>query len=318
MAPRSIWKGSISFGLVSIPVGLYTAVGRETGEKIDLHLLHAKDGARIHYDRVCEKGHQDIDWDEIEKGYEYESGKWVEITDEDLEALELESLRTIDVVRFAPADQIDPMFFEKAYYIVPQEAGIKAYRLMMSALEDESLVGVAKVAIREREHLATIRVKDDTLVLHTMRWPEEIRNTQFEQLRKRPRVEPKERKMARQLIRQLAEDFDPRAFRDEYHRALKKLVRKKIKGEEIVVAREEEQPAKVADLMEALRASVEATRQGKHPREVRGARRRAKGTGKDLARLSREQLYERAQRLDIKGRAEMTKHELADAIERAS
>lgn len=160
MAPRSIWRGAITFGLITIPVRIYTAVGREAGERIDLHLLHAKDGERIHYDRTCDKGHKDIDWDEIVKGHEYAKGKWVEITDDDLEALELESLHTIDVVSFAPMEQIDPMYFDKSYYVVPDQSGVKAYRLITQALEDEGLVGVAKVAIREREHLSALRFVD--------------------------------------------------------------------------------------------------------------------------------------------------------------
>ena len=203
MAPRAIWKGSITFGLITIPVGLYSAVGREE-EKFDFHLLHEKDGARIHYERTCDKGHKDVDWDEIVKGYEYKKGKWVTITDEDLAALDLESLRTIDVVTFAPHEQIDPIFFDKSYYLVPEEQAVKAYRLVADALEDEQLVGVCKVAIREREHLAALRVKDGMLVLQTMHWPEEIRDAKFAQLRKRPRVDDRERKMARQLIQHLS------------------------------------------------------------------------------------------------------------------
>jgi DNA end-binding protein Ku len=175
MAPRSIWKGSITFGLITVPVKIFTAIGREAGDKIDLHLLHAKDGERIHYERKCAKGHKDIDWDEIVKGYEYSKGKWVEITDEDLEAIDLETLRTIDVQQFTHYEQIDPLYFDKAYYVVPEESAVKAYRLMVEAMEDEELVGVAKVAIREREHLSVLRAVDNMMVLETMHWPEEIR-----------------------------------------------------------------------------------------------------------------------------------------------
>jgi DNA end-binding protein Ku len=265
MARRSIWKGSITFGLITIPIKLYTAVGREQ-EKIDLHLLHEKDGTRIHYERQCEKGHRDVDWNEIVKGYEYQKGKWVTISDEELEALELDSLKTIDVVSFAPMEQIDPLYFEKSYYVVPEESAAKAYRLMVDALLDEQLVGVCKVAIRERERLATLRIKDEVMVLETMHWPEEVRDAKFDELNKRPKVQDRERKMARQLIQHLSDDFDPSQFKDEYHKALKKLIDKKVKGEDIVVT-EEKKPAdaQVVDLMEALRASVEAARQGKKP-----------------------------------------------------
>jgi DNA end-binding protein Ku len=263
MARRSIWKGSITFGLITIPIKLYTAVGREQ-EKIDLHLLHEKDGTRIHYERQCEKGHRDIDWNEIVKGYEYQKGKWVTLSDDELEALDLDTLKTIDVVSFAPMEQIDPLYFEKSYYVVPEESAAKAYRLMVDALLDEQLVGVCKVAIRERERLATLRIKDNVMVLETMHWPEEVRDAKFDELNKRPKVQDRERKMARQLIEHLSDDFDPSQFKDEYHKALKKLIDKKVKGEDIVVT-EEKKPAdaQVVDLMEALRASVEAARQGK-------------------------------------------------------
>jgi DNA end-binding protein Ku len=265
MARRSIWKGSITFGLITIPIKLYTAVGREQ-EKIDLHLLHEKDGTRIHYERQCEKGHRDIDWNEIVKGYEYQKGKWVTLSDDELEALDLDTLKTIDVVSFAPMEQIDPLYFEKSYYVVPEESAAKAYRLMVDALLDEQLVGVCKVAIRERERLATLRIKDNVMVLETMHWPEEVRDAKFDELNKRPKVQDRERKMARQLIQHLSDDFDPSQFKDEYHKALKKLIDKKVKGEDIVVT-EEKKPAdaQVVDLMEALRASVEAARQGKKP-----------------------------------------------------
>ncbi len=313
MAPRSIWRGSITFGLITIPVKVYTAIGRTPGEKIDLHLLHAKDGERIHYDRTCEKGHKDIDWDEIVKGYEYEKGKWVEVTDEDLEALELESLKTIDVQSFVPYEQIDPLYFDKAYYVVPDEGAIKAYRLMTEALADERLVGVAKVAMREREHLCALRVTDRRIVMETMHWPEEIRDTKFEELRKRPRVQDREVKMARRLIRELTEDFDPDRFQDDYHKALKKLIRKKIKGEDIIVPEKREEPEKVVDLMEALKASVEAARRGEKPGAARGSNGET-----DLRSLTKAELEKRARDLDIDGRSKMDKSELVKAIRKAS
>ena len=321
MAPRSIWKGSITFGLITIPVKIFTAVGREAGEKIDLHLLHEKDGERIRYERTCDKGHKDIAWSDIVKGYEYEKGKWVEITDEDLEALDLESLRTIDIVSFAPYDQIDPMYFDKAYYVVPEEAALKAYRLMSEALLDEGLVGIAKVAMREREHLCALRIADDVMVLETMHWPEELREPKFDELRKRPKVQDRERKMARQLIRQLTDDFDPSKFQDEYHKALKKLIRKKVKGEEIVIPEAPEEPAgTVVDLMEALKASVDAARRGEKPKPVRA--RTSSGNGKaadeDLSALTKEELAARAKELDIAGRSKMGKKELIRAIRKSA
>ncbi|MGH2754658.1 MAG: Ku protein [Actinomycetota bacterium] len=321
MAPRSIWRGSITFGLITIPVKVYTAVGRTGGEKIDLHLLHAKDGERIHYDRRCGKGHKDIDWDEIVKGYEYEKNKWVEITDEDLEALDLESLRTIDISSFVPIDQIDPIYFDKAYYVVPDESGVKAYRLMTDALEAEGLVGIGKVAIREREHLSTLRVEENMMVLETMHWPEEIREPRFDELRKRPQVQDRERKMARQLIQQLTDDFHPEDYKDEYHKALKKLIRKKVKGEEIVVHEEPEEESGVIDLMEALKASVEAARRGEKPTAPKTTKKRAgngRGSDEDLGSLTKQELAELAKELDVSGRSGMDKKELIKAIRRSA
>ncbi|MDQ3877904.1 MAG: Ku protein [Actinomycetota bacterium] len=321
MAPRSIWKGSITFGLITIPIKVFTAVGREASDKIDLHLLHEKDGERIHYERTCGKGHKDIDWDEIVRGYEYEKGKWVEITDEDLEALDLESLKTIDVVTFAPIEQIDPLYFDKAYYVVPEESATKAYRLITDALEDEGLVGVAKVAMREREHLAALRASDKMLILQTMHWPEEIRDSKFAALDKRPRIEDRERKMARQLVRQLTDDFDPSQFKDEYHKALKKIIRKKVKGEEIVVPEAPKEPeGGVVDLMEALKASVDAARRGEKPRPPRSSRssKSSASPAGDLSGLTKQQLDERAKELGIPGRSKMDKKALAKAISKAS
>lgn len=322
MAPRATWKGAITFGLITIPVKIFTAVGRTGKEKLDLHLLHEKDGTRIRYDRTCEKGHDDIGWDEIVKGFEYEKGKWVEITDEDLEALELESMRTIDVVTFAPLDQIDPIYFDKTYYVVPEEASVKAYKLMTEALEDEGLVGIAKVAMRDREHLTALRLKDGMLVMETMHWPDEIRDTKFDELRKRPKVSDRERKMARQLVRQLTDDFDPGQFKDEYHNALKQLIRKKIEGEEIVVSEEPEAPKEqVVDLMEALRASVEAARRGEKPKTARARSAtggNGRGTKQELAALTKQELERRAKELEISGRSKMDKEELIDAIRKAS
>ena len=326
MAPRSIWRGSITFGLITIPVKVYTAVGREAGDKIDLHLLHEKDGERIHYARTCDKGHKDIPWDEVIRGHEYEKGKWVELTDGDMEAIDLQSLKTIDVMTFAPFEQVDPIYFDKTYYVVPDESSIKAYRLMAEALEDEGLVGVAKVAMREREHLCALRVADNMLVMETMHWPEEIREAKFAELGKRPKVQDRERKMARQLIRQLSDDFDPGQFKDEYHKALKKVIRKKIKGEQIVVPEAPQEPTGVIDLMEALKASVEAARRGEKPTPARTSAKagrkkasaNARSADEDLTALTKQELADRAKELDIAGRSAMDKKQLIKAIQKSA
>jgi DNA end-binding protein Ku len=309
---RAIWSGTIAFGLISIPVKLYTAVGRT--EKLEFHLLHEKDGERIHNQRVCEKGHK-VEWDDLIRGYEYEKGKWVTFTDEELDALDTESMRTVDVVSFVGADEIDPIYFDSTYYVGPEASGMKAYKLLVDALEHEGLVGVAKVAIREREHLAAVRVADGEIVLHTMHWPDEIRARDFKKPNARVTLRDNEKKMARQLVQQLASDFEPEEFKDEYYKAVKAAVRKKIKGEEIVEPEGREEPAAVGDLMDALRASVEAVRKGKSPSELR--KQAAKADPDDLNALSKDELLTLAEELDVPKRASMTKKQLVAAISKS-
>jgi DNA end-binding protein Ku len=266
---RAIWTGTISFGLISVPVKLFPAIGRT--EKVDLHLVHDKDGERIHYERRCEAGHK-VDWEEVVRGFEYSKGKLVTFTDEELEAISTESTHTVDVVSFVPAEQIDPIFYDSAYYVTPESSGAKAYGLLVDALESEGLVGVSKVAIRDREHLAALRAADGDIVLHTMRWPDEIRNRSSKAPAKdtgRVTLRDSEKKMARQLVRHLAGDFEPDEFEDEYHKALKAAVRRKVAGKDIVVPESRPEPAAAGDLMEALKRSVEAVKSGKDPRELR-------------------------------------------------
>jgi DNA end-binding protein Ku len=251
---KAIWKGAVTFGLVNIPVRLYSAV-QEKGLKF--HMLHGEDGGRIRYQRVCSVDGKEVSWDEIVKGYEFSKDQYVQFTDEELQALDLDSIKAIDVVNFVPLEDIDPIYFNKTYYIVPEPSGLKAYRLLQEALEAEGQVGIAKVALREKEHLATVRLKDDVFVLETMHWPDEIRVPEFEELDRKVDVRDAEVKMARQLIQQLSNEFDPEEFKDEYRERLEELVAQKVEGAEVTLAAEpEEEPTVVVDLMEALKASV--------------------------------------------------------------
>lgn len=251
---KALWKGSVSFGLVNIPVKMYSAV-QEKGLKF--HLLHAEDGGRVKYKRVCAICDEEVGWDDIVKGYEYSKDHYVKFTDEDLRAVDVESIRTIDVVSFVPLSDIDPVYYNRTYYVVPEPSGLKAYRLLQEALDAEGQVGIAKVALREKEHLATIRLSKGVFVLETMHWPDEIRAPEFEELTKDVDVKDAEVKMARQLIQQLASDFEPSSFTDDYREKLEELVKNKVEGEEVTVAAEpSEEPTKVVDLMEALKASV--------------------------------------------------------------
>ena len=258
---RPLWKGAITFGLISIPVRLYSAVQEKS---LKFHLMHEEDGGRIKYERVCSKCGKKVSWDDLVKGYEYSKDHYVTFTDDELEGLDVDSIRAIDVVAFVPLTDIDPIYFNKTYYVAPEQAGLKAYRLLADALEAEGQVGVAKVALRDKEHLATVRLKDDVFVLETMHWPDEIRAPEFEELDKKVKIQDSEVKMARQLIQQLSAEFDPSEFADEYRAKLEELVQAKVEGAEVTVAAEpQEEPTKVVDLMEALKASVEEAKKKK-------------------------------------------------------
>ena len=274
---KTIWKGAISFGLVTIPVRVYGATEEKS---LRFHQLHAEDGGRIRYKRVCSVDGGEVDYSEIVKGYEYEKDHYVTLTDEELDSLPVKTARAIEIERFVEADQIDPIYFQKSYYLVPEGTGVKAYHLLREAMADDGKVALAKVAFRDREHLATVRLRDNVLVLETMFWPDEIRAARFEELDEQVELRPQEIRMARSLIDSLTDAFQPEEFHDEYRAALEALVAKKIQGEEITFA-EEAEPSKVVDLMEALRASVEAAKAGKPAAERKAApaRRRKKAAG---------------------------------------
>jgi DNA end-binding protein Ku len=254
--PRTMWKGAISFGLVTIPIRLYPSTEEKT---LRFNQLHDEDHGRIRYKRVCEVDEQEVSFDHIVKGYEYEKGKYVILTDEDFDAVPLESSRAIDIIQFVALEDIDPIYYQKTYYLIPEETGLKAYTLLRQAMAEDGRVAVAKVAIREKEHLCALRFKDDVMVLETMFWPDEIRAADFEELDKDVKVRPQEVEMARSLIDNLTQEFHPEEFRDEYREALLQIVEKKVAGEEIEIVHEAE-PTKVVDLMEALKASVEQTK----------------------------------------------------------
>ncbi len=254
--PRVMWKGAISFGLVTIPVGLYPATEEKT---LRFNQLHDEDFGRIKYKRVCSIDGEEVSFEHIVKGYESEKDKYVVLEDEDFDAVPVESSRAIEIVQFVDHEDIDPLYFQKSYYLVPEETGLKAYTLLRRAMAEDGRVAIAKVALREKEHLCTLRFKDDVFVLETMFWPDEIRATEFEILDKDVKIRPQEVEMARSLIDNLTQEFHPEEFKDEYREALLRIVEKKIAGEEIEVLPEAE-PTKVVDLMEALKASVEATK----------------------------------------------------------
>ncbi|HEV8571870.1 MAG TPA: Ku protein [Actinomycetota bacterium] len=257
---RTMWKGAISFGLVSIPVRVFPATEEKS---VRFNQLHAKDHGRIKYQRVCAKCGEEVPYQDIVRGYEYEKDRYVVLEEEELDSIPVESSRTIDIDQFVDITEIDPIYFQKTYYLIPEEAGVKAYALLREALADNSKVGIAKVSFREKEHLATIRVSDHVIVLETMYWPDEIRKAAFEELDKQVKVRPQEVQMARSLIENLTGEWDPDQYGDEYRQALIELIEKKVAGEEIEYVAPPEEAPKVVDLMEALRASVEATKKEK-------------------------------------------------------
>ena len=257
--PRTLWKGSLSFGLVTIPIRLYTAIDEKS---ISFNQLRKSDHSRIGYKRVAKADGEEVGYDEIVKGYEYANDRYVVFEPDELEAIKPSSSRTIDILQFVPLDQIDPIYFDRPYYLAPEAAGAKAYGLLAHAMKDKGTVAVCKVTLRDKEYLATLRLRDDLFVLETMHWPDEIRPASLADfdIDEVPEPRKQEVQMAEALIENLTEDFDPTAYHDEYRDRILEAVQQKIEGEEVTVMEEGEEPAAVVDLMEALRASVEAAK----------------------------------------------------------
>ena len=226
---RAIWKGAVSFGLVSVPVKLYSAT---ESKDISFRQVHAKDGGRIKYQRTCSLDGEEVEYADIAKGYETEDGEMVILTDEDMEQLPANSSREISVEKFVPSDQIDPMLFEKSYYLEPEKSGAKPYALLREALEAADRMALVTVSLRNRTSLAVLRVRDDVIVMQTMMWPDEIRDADFAST-DTAEAKPAEVKMAKMLVETLAGDFDPSEFEDDYREAVEAMVKAKIEGGEV-------------------------------------------------------------------------------------
>jgi DNA end-binding protein Ku len=255
---RSIWKGSVSFGLVSIGVKLYSATEERD---VSFHQVRRSDGARVRYKRIAESDGEEVAYADIAKGYQLPSGETVVLTDDDFKDLPLPSARVVDVLQFVPVDQIDPIYYNKSYYLEPEKGATKPYILLRDALVESDTAGLVKVAIRNREQLATLRVRDGVIVLDTMIWPDEVREADFAFLDEDIDLRPQEQQMARSLVESMAGDFEPEQYTDDYREALQSVIEAKIEGREIVET-EEPQPnaGNVVDLMSALRASVDAAK----------------------------------------------------------
>jgi DNA end-binding protein Ku len=248
---RSIWSGTISFGLVNIPVKLQSAV---QSEELPLHMLSKKDMAPIKYARIDTKTGKEVDWNDIVKGYEYAKGKFVVVEDEDFEKASPQKSKSIDIVQFVKAEEIDPIYFEKPYYILPAKGGEKTYRLLVKALEDAGTVGIAEFMLRNREHVCAIKPYKGLLMLDQMRYEEELKEVPSVES---GRVAEKELQLAKKLIEQLTEQFNPAAFKDNYIASLKKVIKAKAAGKHIRIAEPEERTATVKDLMEVLKQSLD-------------------------------------------------------------
>jgi DNA end-binding protein Ku len=272
---RTMWRGAINFGLVTIPVKMHSATDQKS---LQFNQLHAIDGGRIHYRRVCSVDGQEVPYSEVVKGYEYQRDRYVMLTDEDLQAIAPPSSQAIEIERFVEPDEIDPIYFQQSYYLVPEATGARGYALLREAMGDQGKVAVCKVTFYDKEHLATLRLRDNALVLETMYWPDEIRPAAFERLDAQVDVRPQELRMARNLIESLTEPFSPEEFQDETRAAIEDLIQRKAQGQEITRV-EAPEPAETVDLMEALHASVKAAKASREaePGQARFRRRKAAG-----------------------------------------
>ena len=255
---RSMWKGSISFGLVMIPVKLYAATEQKD---IAFRQVHRTDGGRIRFRRVCSIDGEEIPYEQVAKGFELPSGEMIVLTDEDMADLPLPTTRSIEVLHFMPADQLDPILLSRSYYVEPESAGARAYVLLRDSLERSGKVALAIVALRQRESLATLRSRDGVLVLETLLWPDEVRTPAFAFLDDDVEVRSQELKMAASLIDSMTVDFDPDEYHDGYREALQELVNAKAEGREVVQPAEGETPeGEPTSLADALKASLTAAR----------------------------------------------------------
>jgi DNA end-binding protein Ku len=307
-----MWSGTIGFGLVTVGVKMYRAIAEHD---LELHFVHEKDGSRIGYEKVCKKEGKPVPADEIVKAYRTRGDKLVYLSDDDFEAAAQKGYHSMDVLDFVPYEQIDPIAFDRSYYLGPAEGAQKAYAVLVRAMQRSGLAGIVRYVFHDRDQLGCLRVVDKVLVLENMHFADEIRPRNGIAPRL-PRVSPRELQLAESLIDGFASDFDHAKYKDAYRRRLQEIVRRKQRGEEIhAPARERKEEA--PDLLDALRASVEAAKGGSARRSK--ARPSAAGANGDgMAELTLEELRERAADLGVRGRSQMRKQELVRAIRKAA
>lgn len=253
---RAIWKGAISFGLVNIPIALYPAT---KSEELKFRLLRGSDLSPVNYKRVAENDGKEVTWDQIVKGYEYEKGKFVVLKDEDFQRVDIEATQTVDIAGFVELDQVNPVFFHKPYYMEPQKGGDRAYVLLREALKDSGKIGIAKVVIKTRQHLAAVKPQQKGLMLELMHFAKELRDLEDFKLPSNVEIGKKELEMAKALINSMTEEWDPEAYVDEYQAALEKVIEEKIhKGDQAAPkARPKRHATNVIDLVSVLQKSLE-------------------------------------------------------------
>jgi DNA end-binding protein Ku len=322
--PRAIWTGSISFGLVNVPVKLFTAT---EDRSVGFHQFDPESGERIRYQRVTQESGQEVEYKSIVKGYELEDGSHVLITPEELEAVEPGKSRTIDIEDFIDLDDVDPVYFDKTYHLAPaDQAAAKPYALLREAMKESNRVAIARFVMRAKQSLAAIRVassddgdEGDVLVLETMHFGDEVRSPadirEMKVLGDGIEVNDRERAAAKSLVESLTSDWEPEKYTDTYRERVLDLVARKAEGERIVTEKPEEPKASVTDLMAVLEASVNEARQKRSGGSSSDGR--AKAPASDYAAMSKDELYEEAQRRDIDGRSKMTKDELVSALSEA-
>lgn len=258
----TIWKGAVTFGLVNIPVEMRPAVRTD---RLSFRLLHEEDLSPVGYERVCQADGETVPWNEIVKGYEYEKGKFIVMTDEDFDAAAVESSRALDILDFVKEEEIDPRYFETPYYLVPAKGGEKAYALLREAIRESETVGIGKIVVRQKQHLAAIKVVGDALVLEMMRFAHELVDASGISFPAADGLRPQELQMAQQLIASLAESFDPSKYTDDYRANLMRIIRAKMKGKKIEprAPAAETDESEVIDLVSRLRESIEQGRKGR-------------------------------------------------------
>jgi DNA end-binding protein Ku len=310
--PRAIWSGSISFGLVNVPVRMYSAISEH---RLHFHFVHESDESPIGYQKVCKLEDKPVADDEVVKAFEFEPGEYVFMQDEDFEAARAEGYKTIEITDFVPYEQVDPIYFARTYYLGPEGGGEKVYTLLLRALEDSGLAGISKFVMRDRQYLGALRIRDGMITLEQMYFADEIRP--LDEIKPpRTEVSKEELAMAERLIDNFAGDFEPNKYEDTYRDALCEIIRAKRAGKEVHAIAEAEEAAP-PDLLAALRASIEAAG-GRRSRRQRRARASRNGSRRDLSGLSKAELDERARKAKIPGRSKMSKDELIEALREAA